>query len=539
MNGERTSEENWLRPGDGHRGFTFSWGSASRSDSRRIELGSALRRNIPFRWCALGWLVASIWFFFLLDLLGGPTESDAAESVYQTWLLSHGNLGCAYPVMLGHYHVMDLAVPFALSAPLYPILSGAAAWLLRIGSRVPFPATATMGKGCRLVFERLFHWSVTSNSILPTIRLSYLVWPILLISVVVFLKSTGRGKTLFEPMALLIVATIPALLECFADYFHPQDVLAIALAIASATLASRRRWLLAGLLMGLAVTAQQFALLVAVPLFVLALGRERFRFAAAGLASAAVIDVPLIVATHGRALHSILFGSSRVGSAIRSTGGTVLWEANLHGGALLAISRFLPIVLSALVAWAARKTMGAGATEPIPLVCIAGICLDLRLAFEDNLFGYYFMAVAVVLVLADIAMGRIRGSVLAWLGLECLAFNPVHLGFYSNMTSWDRQLHQMLPIVVYAVMALTLLFDVAKRKVIGYKLIWMLVATLAGESQLWGRLAPILTMPNWAWQSILVPASLTLFFQLLMDASALSTLRTREPRASSVARIPH
>ena len=62
--------------------------------------------------------------------------------------------------------------------------------------------------------------------------------------------------------------------------------------------------------------------------------------------------------------------------------------------------------------------------DPVPLLALMALSLSLRLVFEQNLYGYYFMAFAVSLVLLDVVGGRIRGQLVAWLGLLTLAYNP-------------------------------------------------------------------------------------------------------------------
>ena len=52
--------------------------------------------------------------------------------------------------------------------------------------------------------------------------------------------------------------------------FHPQDMLAIGLALAGIACARRDRWVLAGGFCALAILSQQFSLLIAAPLSIVA-----------------------------------------------------------------------------------------------------------------------------------------------------------------------------------------------------------------------------------------------------------------------------
>ncbi len=48
-------------------------------------------------------------------------------------------------------------------------------------------------------------------------------------------------------------------------------------------------------------------------------------------------------------------------------------------------------------------------------MALVSSCLILRLVFEVNLWGYYFMALAVLLLILDVLRRRIRLSYVAWL----------------------------------------------------------------------------------------------------------------------------
>jgi hypothetical protein len=467
-------------------------------------------------WCAISWLGASVVFYGLVGLLGGAVEGDSSETVYSTWSIAHGDLACAYP-RLGVYHFGNLIDPFALAAPLYPLISGAGAALLRIGHSVAFPTRHQLGPSCADAVIKIFHWSVSSSAILPTIRLSYLVWPFLLAGVVALVRASGRGKTGWEPLAVLIVACTPPVLTCITFYFHPEDVLAMGLLLCAVAASLRQRWWWCGIFLGLACCAQPYAVLVGAVLLVVAPGRDRVRFSASALIAAAAVDIPFIVATSGRALRMIATGSSRVGIINRSTGGTVLWETDLHGAALFVCSRIVPIAASVILAWWAARKLGPRMLRPVPMIALMTCALTFRLVFEENLFGYYFMAASVSLVLLEVARGQFRGKVVAWLGLEIIAFNPVDVGFFSNLTGHSLELYWAVPIIVLSVVVASVLVDAYFHRVRIYKLLWIALACVTGESKLWGANTPIWEAPHWLWQVILVPIALGLALGPLLD----------------------
>ena len=486
--------------------------NAEQKVGARTSGQKVLDRPISKLWCLVGWIGSTVVFMVLNVALGGPTEGDAAESVYSTWAIAHGHLACAYPPP-SSFNFPSIADPFAFISPLYPWLTGGISAVLRIGHRTGFPSTTRLGANCSNAFVAMFHWSATSSAIVPTINLAYLVWPILLASTVAILRVTGRGGRVWEPVTLLILACSPPIVMCIVDFFHPQDVLAIALAFGAVAAVLHNRWSWAGILIGLALTAQPFALLVGAPLLVLAGRKHVVSFATSATAAVTVIDLPLIVLSSGRALKPSLLGSNLVavaGAGFRSHGGTVLWETDVKGIALLFISRLLPVIGSMALAWWVSRRLGEDALLPANLMSLVTTSLSLRLIFEENMFGYYFMAVAVSLVVLDAVRGRFRGEVIAWIGLVSLAFNPVHWGLFSNWTDWARQLFEWLPPVCMAIVALIILYDATRGRFRWYLVTWLVLVGLTCEPQWWGPSVGYHVLPTWAWQVILVPTAVLL-----------------------------
>jgi hypothetical protein len=143
--------------------------------------------------------------------------------------------------------------------------------------------------------------------------------------------------------------------------------------------------------------------------------------------------------------------------------------------------------------------------------------LVFRLVFEENLFGYYFMAVSVALVLLEIVRGRFRGTVAAWLALDVIAFNPINAGFFSNLTGHTLDLYWAVPIIVLSLVLVSIIIDAYYHRVRLYKCLWVAIAIFTGESKLWGRSNPIWYVPHWMWQVILVPIALGLALKPLLD----------------------
>ena len=273
---------------------------------------------------------------------------------------------------------------------------------------------SALGPGCSTAMQHAFIYGSVAM-----LRIGFLGWVALLAGLVALLRACGRGRCLWEPVTLLIVAFLPSVLMTLTEAFHPQDMLAMGLALGGLACARRGSWIWAGVLLGLAITSQQFALLVLAPLAMVVPHDRRFRFAGAAIVGSALIVVPLVVITSGRALSWAVFGSG-TGTMV---GRTLLGVLPIRGPIFIE-SRFLPIALSILLAWWAMRRLGSAALEPLPLVSLIATSLSLRLVFEENMIGYYLMAMAVSLVMLDVIRGRISLPLVGWLGLVFLAFYP-------------------------------------------------------------------------------------------------------------------
>lgn len=244
-------------------------------------------------------------------------------------------------------------------------------------------------------------WSAHAGALGPTRWIGCIGWLALMVGVVALLRASGRGRCGWEPATLIVVACLPPVWWCLQLVFHPQDLLAMGFVFAAMACACRGRWIGAGILVALAVLTRQFALLVAAPLFVLAPAKGRISYAAAALTTAALVVLPILMVTSGNALRAITLGT---GDNV-SIGGTLVWELRLYGAPLVLLSRVTPIAVSVALAWWVSRRLGPAALQPATLVSVMAISLGLRLVFEENLFPYYLMALAVSLVLLDVVRG--------------------------------------------------------------------------------------------------------------------------------------
>jgi len=467
--------------------------------------------------CVSSWILASAIFIGMVALFGGPTQADASESFYATWAIAHGKLACAYPPAGSApessflpYYQHHPAVP-----PLWPLISSGYSVLTRIGHTTPFPSQHALGADCSNGYYAMYIWSLRSLAAFPTVGIGYLSWFVLLAGVVALLRASGRGRSGWEVFGVIFIAAVPIVWEPVLSSYHPQDLTSLGLALGASACALRRKWVWAGILVGLAITSQQFALLVAVPLFVVAPGKQRWRFLISSAAVVLVISLPFIVATSGRAIHSVFLGTGDSSTF----GGTIVWESRLHGAALVFCARVLPLLVSLAIAYWAYRRLGAGVVEPIPLISLVATSLSLRVVFEEGLFGYKFLALAVMLMLLAVVQGRITGRLVAWLALVTLAFEPIPAGLANNARSWGDHAASALPLIFIATVLVLIAYDALHRKVRWYLIAWFVIAA-------WAFLQwPLLSFdsirapfPLWFWQLVLLPTGIVMAVAPLVNA---------------------
>lgn len=441
--------------------------------------------------CILGWCVATGIFVAGVAIPGGPAVGDAWEIIYPTWAISHGELVCVYPP-----HLNSITT---FAAPVYPMIAGALGFATRIGSSASFPSGNALGHGCSSAVVGMIHWSQRGGAIEPTLRTGYVIWLFLMVGVIMLVRAAGRGRTGWEPTAVILAACVPPVWYCVEMYAHPQDVVALGFALAAMACALRSRWVAAGVLIALAVLTQQYTLLVAIPLLVVAPAARRFSYVLAAAVTAVVVAAPLLIATSGSAARSIFAGSGASGG----TGGTVMWEFHVRTGAALVLaSRLPPLVLSLALSWYVMRRLGRSALQPSVLIALVAVSLSLRLVFEDNIFSYYYMALAVTLVVLDVARGRIRETLVAWLLMVTLVYTEPTILVWRQ--SWDQDARRWIPVLVMVVALVLILRDALRHSLGRSTAMW--AATLVTALVMWPVSSdPLNFQPvTWFWQVVLV-----------------------------------
>jgi hypothetical protein len=427
-------------------------------------------------------------------LFGGVTSSDSSVTVYATWAIAHGNFTCAYP------HANTLA------PPLYPLLSGALAALIRIGHSVAFPTVSQLGPHCSNAFTAIGKWSNKAHAWRATLQLGDLSYLVLVAGVVTLLRTTNKSRRGWEPFTLLLIALAPPVVMPFVEDFHPQDVLALGLALVAVAFARREAWLWCGVFIGLALTSQQFALLVAVPLFVIASGSRRLKFASSALGTWAIIGAPFLIVTSGRSFRALLLGTG----FSPSFGGTLLQETGLNLNLLTAIARVVPILASLMLSvWALRRH-NVSVLLPSNLVSLIATSLFLRLIFELNIWGYYFVSTSVLLIVLDVVQGRVRGTTIAWLALVTLVFNPVLLYAFATGQTYNLGPFRALQIIIISIALLIFIVEICRGRVHWYLVAWLALTIVAFVKSGWMYGPTHSAFPTWFWQVVLFSSGIWL-----------------------------
>ena len=343
----------------------------------------------------------AMWFSF-----SRVVPADFSETAVPAYAVSQGSLRCAYPA------ANKSPVP-----PLYPVVAVSVMALTGIAG-MTYPTATPLARHCSSVNLSVFAWH---GPLLFMGLVGLLGWPILLTGLLLLIRASCPVRTRRDILGLCLIGCAPPVAGALVQIFHPEDLFATGLILASLAAVVRQRWTAAGVLIGLACCAKQYALLAAVPLVVVAPGRERWRFVRGALAVGAVIVVPLGIMM-GRGLVAALAGTN----ATPPGQGGLIGMVSI-GAARIALSRGSPLLLAAVAAFWVRRRLGASVFEPPLLTALIATSLALRLVFEVSLYDYYFLALAVALVAVDMVSGRIRLPTVVWV-LAAGAFFPSGFG---------------------------------------------------------------------------------------------------------------
>jgi hypothetical protein len=122
--------------------------------------------------------------------------------------------------------------------------------------------------------------------------------------------------------------------------------------------------------------------------------------------------------------------------------------------------------------------------------------------FEDNIFSYYYMALAVSLVLVDVLRGHIRQRLVAWIAMVTLIYTEPSIIVWRQ--SWDETARHWIPVIVIVVGLILIFRDVLRHAVGRDAAMW--AAAVVTALIVW----PVSNDPlphqpvTWLWQVILV-----------------------------------
>ena len=215
----------------------------------------------------------------------------------------------------------------------------------------------------------------------------------------------------------------------------------------------------------------------------------------------------------GRALRAMVLGASNstvVGQMLRL-------ETHVPLGVLVVLARGLPIILSATVAWCALRRLGPAVREPLPLLSLVATSFSLRLVFEVN-FLYYFMPLAVSLVLMDVIRRRIRWYLVIWMVLSDSRLRFNSWGFDPTSQPWDLNWREVLALSLLAAALAVVLVEAVRARAR-----WSVVASLVAAGLAMAKLPPrgsdgvLHPLPDWLWMLTLLVAGIAMAVEPLIS----------------------
>ena len=217
--------------------------------------------------------------------------------------------------------------------------------------------------------------------------------------------------------------------------------------------------------------------------------------------------------TSGHALRAITVGTGDN----PVPGGAVLSELQLHGASFVLLTRVAPIAISVALSWWVSRRLGPAALRPVMLMSVVAVSLSLRLVFEQLVVGYYFMALAVSLVLLDVIRGHLRRSTVAWLAAVAVVF-CFFGGQAFNGIAWGGDLRRLIPLLIVVPALLVTLRNVLRGGSSRHLVPWLAVAACALLMWMGHVDTTDHRLVVWLWQVLLVVPGVMLAAGPLYDA---------------------
>ena len=89
---------------------------------------------------------------------------------------------------------------------------------------------------------QMYEWARHSYALFMTLGLGYAGWFVLLGGVIVVISSVRARPHGWEVVGVILVAFVPAAWATLLNYYHPQDLVALGLALTAVACVERRNW---------------------------------------------------------------------------------------------------------------------------------------------------------------------------------------------------------------------------------------------------------------------------------------------------------
>jgi hypothetical protein len=363
-------------------------------------IGRARRRSWPIGiaivFVALGLLYCFEWDSVVLHI---PScwvwPNDLWGSYRASSDLAHGHFSSIYT--FGFLEFPGIVVALAPFGALTGVLHSSFVQIATTNRLVPAYPQSFVGPG--LVGSPVYHSSVGYFVVHPQWLILVAPYALMLSSIALFAFDAlaERLQISRSRRAVLCVTEAVLLWNMTVRWGHPEDAVAIALAVYALIFALDERFVGCGWLIGAALAFQPLVLLMVPVLLVFAGRRSAFGMAIRALLPAGILIAAPLIANFGATVHALVDQPSSP-----SLNHTTPWTALSPGvgGGLVAAGpiRILGLVLAGgLGIWIYRRSF----TRPEIIVWSCAVALALRPYTESVMTAYYpWAALAVGLVVA-------------------------------------------------------------------------------------------------------------------------------------------
>ncbi|MGZ3639466.1 MAG: hypothetical protein ACXVCX_16690 [Ktedonobacterales bacterium] len=244
----------------------------------------------------------------------------------------------------------------------------------------------------------------------------FAVFPLLMAREAVLAADRFLGAGLMGYRRLLayaLFALTPELWHSMLLYGHIEQPIMIWLTLAAVRMLTERRWMLGGMLVGLALLSRSVALLYLLTLALMLLWRGRWgacgRFVGAAVLTVALGLLPFWIADRSDLTYSLL----NFRTQLPVSGGSV-WGLFIGTPVEAFANRFdsmtviIAVLASVTLVLALRRDLDVGSRDVYALLAIADLCFPLLI---KTIWPYYFLDAYVFVALWWLAQARDTGAI--------------------------------------------------------------------------------------------------------------------------------